>query len=73
VHLGFKIEHTEHLHAVRRYCVFVVNHPDVTESKRLNERLDDFMVRYGLVSCRCRRCGNESQIFSIDGPACVPD
>src|SRR5258708_40160001 len=73
VHLGLEIEHAEHFHAVRRYCVLVVDHADVTESKRLHERLNDFMMRYGLVSCRCRRCGNEGQFFSIDGAACVPD
>jgi hypothetical protein len=50
-----------------------VNDTDVTESKRLGERLDDLMVWYGLVGRCCRRCGNERQFIAIDGPACVPD
>jgi hypothetical protein len=29
VHLGFEIEHAEHLHSVRRYRVFVMNHADM--------------------------------------------
>ena len=35
-HLGLKIEHTKHLHAVERDCIFFVRHTDVAKAQGFN-------------------------------------
>src|SRR5215469_5114094 len=37
LHLGCKVEDAEHLHAIRRYCIFVMDDSDVAKSKGFNQ------------------------------------
>src|SRR6266542_2688918 len=59
---GFKIEHSEHLHAVLRYCVLVAHDCDLREGKRLQLGLDDESMSQRAVGFGGLRSGNELQL-----------
>src|SRR5581483_11832860 len=71
LHLGCEIKNSEHLHAVGRYCVFVVDNSDVPEPERLDESLDDLVMRDRAVGFGCWRCRYQHQFFAGDGPPAI--
>jgi hypothetical protein len=71
LHLGCEIENAERFHAIRRDCVFVVDHPDVAKSKCLDQGFHDLMMRHGTVSFGCRWGGHQNEFFAADGSAAI--
>ena len=73
MHLGFQVEYAEHLHSVRRYCVFVMHHANVPEAQCLDQCGHDVMVWDWPVSLRGHGRRNQRQSFAINCCALIPD
>jgi hypothetical protein len=58
-HFGGEVENAKGLHAVLRYRVFIVNYSDVAKAQRLDQSVDDFVMRDRTVRFRCRWCWHQ--------------
>ncbi|PYV97235.1 MAG: hypothetical protein DMG89_15410 [Acidobacteria bacterium] len=48
-HLGLKVEHAKHFHAVERDCILFIHHADVAKAEGFNQCLNDDVMGHRFV------------------------
>src|SRR5579864_5971759 len=71
LHFGCEIEHAEHLHAVRRDCILIMDDSDMAKTEGFNQCLHDLVMWDRAMRFGRQWCGHQRQFFADNRPAAI--